>query len=125
MSKSELFEKIFGFKMFGCPFNKACKDCTYEKFKPNCYETFWSEEIDYFTWHLVKTADDNPKVENDYIVSFQWIGDSGTVYEEVEIAYYSTNDKLWDIEYYRKNTKVLAWMNRPEFYKGENNGGKI
>ena len=28
-----------------CPFLHACKDCKYDKDKPNCSEAYWDEEV--------------------------------------------------------------------------------
>ena len=28
-----------------CPFMHACKDCKYDKDKPNCSEAYWDEEV--------------------------------------------------------------------------------
>lgn len=47
MTRLGLINIIFNipFHSGACPFMHACKDCKYEKDKPNCSEAYWDEEV--------------------------------------------------------------------------------
>ena len=68
-------------------------------------------------WNSVKEKG-NPTKSGEYIISYTWCA-YGKRYEEVIIDYFDEDDEEWSVEDSHYTVQVIAWMDAPEFYRGE------
>lgn len=59
-----------------------------------------------------------PSKSGDYLVTYEWVGQSGTKYTEIEVIDFERG--RWS-DHTRHYEKVTAWMPLPKLYGGQNN----